>query len=45
MTVKEAITELVDILKEHRLISKFDFDEDYVLKALDREGKEAQNGE
>jgi len=39
MTVKEAITELVGILKEHRLISKFD--EDYVLKALDREGKEA----
>jgi len=35
MTTKEAILELLDILKEHKLISKFD--ETYILKALDRE--------
>ena len=35
MTTKEAIIELLGVLREHALISKVD--EDYVLRALARE--------
>jgi len=37
MTAKEAITELLGILREHKIISEFD--ESFVLKVLDREEK------
>ena len=36
MTEKEAIKELLGVLRERKIIA--DYDEDFVLKVLDREG-------